>query len=265
MSNTRVNLPIWMRPEPGGRKRRLTRQAIAEAALAIADAEGFEAVSMRRIAQRLGTGTMTLYHYVWTKTELVALMDDALMAEIVLPDRIHPKGWRNALTVIARRTRDVFRRHPWALLSMQGTPPGPNSALHFEQCLAALSRTSFDRRTKLELLGSIDDFVFGHALRAAESGSSMRKEFDPDVVAAIQEWTFKQYASGAFPHTKAFFGVATPEQAIAEVAGFVDDEQRFERGLATLLDGAVKQRRRGARARRAVPAQRKKGKRRRIV
>jgi AcrR family transcriptional regulator len=250
MSTATAKLPIWMRPAPGDRKPRFTREAIAGAALAIADSDGFEAVSMRRIADKLGAGTMTLYHYVRTKSDLVALMDDALMGEILLPEDALPKDWRSALTAIARRTRDVFRRHPWALLSMQGAVPGPNSARHFEQCLAALSRTSLDRRTKLELLALVDDFVFGHALRTAEARSTFQKEPEAEVLAAIRKWASEQYESGAFPHTLAFFGRAPAERIVAEVAGLDDEEGRFERGLATLLDGVVKNRRRPKRTRR---------------
>jgi AcrR family transcriptional regulator len=251
MSIADDKLPIWVRPEPGDRKPRFTREAIAKAALAIADADGFHALSMRRIAERLGAGTMTLYHYVRTKAELVALMDDALMGEIVLPEGALPKDWREALTAIARRTREVFRRHPWALVSMQGALPGPNGARHFEQCLAALSRTSFDRRTKLEVLALVDDFVFGHVLRAAEVQSTVSKEPDAEVLAAIREWVLKQYETGAFPHTLALFGRAPAEKRVREVVGADDEEGRFERGLATLLDGIVQSRPRPARARRA--------------
>src|SRR4029450_4409714 len=106
-------------------------------------------------------------------------MDDALMGKILLPEGALPNDWRAALTAIARRTRDVFRRHPWARLSMRGAPPGPNGARHFEQCLAALSRTSFDRRTKLELLALVDDFVFGHGRRVAAAGSAFQSESAP--------------------------------------------------------------------------------------
>src|SRR3569833_533110 len=126
---------IWLRPPPGQRPGRLTRDKISAAALSIADAEGFEAVSMRRIAARLGVSTMSLYYYVRTKADLVALMDDALMGEILVPEGQLPGGWREAISAIARRTRDVFARHPWALLSMQGAPPGPNAMRHFEQSL----------------------------------------------------------------------------------------------------------------------------------
>jgi len=67
------------------KKSRLSREKIAIAALAIADSEGFSAVSMRRVAQELNVGTMSLYHYIKTKDDLIAVMDDALMSEALLP------------------------------------------------------------------------------------------------------------------------------------------------------------------------------------
>src|ERR1043165_2465523 len=89
--------PIWVHPAPGSRRPKLTREQIATCALAIADAEGFDAVSMRRIAEELGVGTMTLYYYVRTKDDLLALIDDALMAEVVARTVPLPGGWRPAV------------------------------------------------------------------------------------------------------------------------------------------------------------------------
>src|ERR1700749_1700255 len=86
--------PIWVRPAPGQRKPTLSRERIAATALQIADAEGFEAVSMRRIASELGAGTMTLYHYVKTKDELIALVGDTIMGELVIGADELPDGWR---------------------------------------------------------------------------------------------------------------------------------------------------------------------------
>jgi AcrR family transcriptional regulator len=172
--------------------RQLNKAGIAAAALAIADAEGFAAVSMRRIAQELGVGTMSLYYYAKSKAELISAMDDALMAEVLVPTL--PEDWREALTAIALRTRDVFVRHPWALSSMQSAPPGANAMLHMEQCLAALAKTSMTTEEKLTLLALVDDFVFGYALRETAG--------DPvvDIDAAK-----KRLATGAFPElTKAF-------------------------------------------------------------
>ena len=97
--------PIWARAEPGTRKPRYTREQIAAAALAVADSEGIDAVSMRRVAQELGAGTMTLYHYVRTKSDLLDLMDDSIMAEVLVPDDELSSNWREALTAIAKRSQ----------------------------------------------------------------------------------------------------------------------------------------------------------------
>ena len=84
-------------------KVQLTRENIAAAALRIADKDGFEAVSMRRIARELKAGTMSLYYYVKTKEDLMAVMDDALMRESLVPSL--PKGWKRAMLEIAKRPK----------------------------------------------------------------------------------------------------------------------------------------------------------------
>jgi AcrR family transcriptional regulator len=87
-----------------GRPPRFTRERLAQVAFEIADREGFGAVSMRRVAQELGAGTMTLYGYVRTKDELVALMDDHLMGELLVSEDELARPWREALTAVLRRT-----------------------------------------------------------------------------------------------------------------------------------------------------------------
>src|ERR1700677_956238 len=174
-------------------KAQLSRETIATAALAIADAEGFEGVSMRRVAQELEVGTMSLYYYVTTKDDLIAVMDDALMAEALMPSI--PKGWRRAITEIATRTHSVFLRHPWALVSMLSAPPGINAMRHMEQCLEALAGTSMTAQQKLALLATVDDFVFGHALREASADGAIDVEFAK-----------AQMATGDFPRLAEVFG-----------------------------------------------------------
>ena len=173
--------PIWVRPEPGTRRARFSREQIAAAALAIADAEGFEAVSMRRIAAELGAGTMSLYRYISAKDDLVALMDDALMGESLVPDGELPPDWRAALALIARQTRAALLRHPWAVVSLQGRGAagqdgsfGPNGLRHFEQSLAALDSAPLDVVAKMELLTIVDDYVMGSVLRTGEMQSLAR-------------------------------------------------------------------------------------------
>ena len=119
---------VWFRQEPTSRRPAHTRADIARAAVEIADSEGFDAVSMRRVAQRLGAGTMTLYHYVRNKDELITLMSDAVMAEVVVPEGELSDDWRAALTQIANRTRDAFAAHHWIFERMGDGASRPRTA-----------------------------------------------------------------------------------------------------------------------------------------
>jgi AcrR family transcriptional regulator len=233
--------PIWARPEPGTRKARFSREQIAAAALAIADAEGFDAVSMRRIAAELGAGTMSLYRYISAKDDLVALLDDALMGESLIPDGELPADWRAALAAIARQTRVAYLRHPWAVASLQGRAAGsqggsfgPNAMRHFEQSLAALDGAPLGTAAKLDLLAIVDDYVFGNVLRAGELQSASAAA-SPERTAAIMEFAGGMLATGQFPRTAALAG----DPAAAALADPGAQEDRFERGLAMLLDRAL--------------------------
>src|ERR1700754_5304288 len=90
------------------------RAEIVAAAVRIADAEGVDAVSMRRLADELGVATMTPYTHVESKDELIDLMRDAVAAEMLLPEPL-PDDWRTALRTIAHKTQDAFEAHPWSL------------------------------------------------------------------------------------------------------------------------------------------------------
>jgi AcrR family transcriptional regulator len=162
---------IWTRPEPGVRQSRFSREQIAAAALSIADAEGFDAVSMRRIASSLGAGTMSLYRYIQTKDELLDLLDDALLAEALVPGEL-PAGWRDALSLIARQIRRAHLSHPWAVSVLQhsdASRAGPAALRHAEQQAQALDGAPLSAAQKLDLVAIVSDYVTGHLLRAAES------------------------------------------------------------------------------------------------
>jgi len=126
-------------------------------------------------AAGLGAGTMSVYRYIDGKGDLVALMADALAAEVLVPDGELPADWRAALALIAHRTRAAYLRHPWAVHALhgeaaagKGAPMGPNGLRRFEQSLAALASAPFDTAGRLSLLTLTDDYVYGHLLRAAE-------------------------------------------------------------------------------------------------
>src|SRR5262245_567963 len=129
---------IWMRPERGtrGPKPAFSRDDVAAAAVRIADAEGIEAVSMRRIATELGAGTASLYRYVAKKDDVFELMIDAVVGEV--GEAEGAKGWRATLRALAYLWRQTSLRHPWfAILTSARSPLGPNSLGWLERTLAA--------------------------------------------------------------------------------------------------------------------------------
>jgi AcrR family transcriptional regulator len=244
MATADTDGPIWGRPEPGSRRPRFTRQQIGAVALAVADTDGFEAVSMRRVAAELGAATMSLYHYVRNKDDLVALMDDALMAEVLVPDGELPADWRGAVAAVARRTRAVLVRHPWALVALQDAQFGPNAMRHFEQSLAAAAGTGLDPAARMELLALVDAYVFGNALHTAESlKRAAIMQANPQVVRAAMEYGQAQLRTGQFPHIEGLASGVNPEAGPDQAVGPPLDPKsldgQFERGLLAVLDGAA--------------------------
>jgi AcrR family transcriptional regulator len=233
--------PIWTQPEPGSRAPRFRREEIAQAALAIADEEGFAAVSMRRIAERLGAGTMTLYHYLRTKRDLVALMDDAVLGEVLLPEAELPNDWYAGLGALARRTRQVLERHAWALQALRNAGVGPNALRHVDQSLAVLAHTALEPAAKFELIGAVDDYVSGNVLRAAEHHDGRKRKGARIALLATQRFVGKELDSGRYPHLKAAFAGSDSETPWERITDEKHELERFERGLSALLDGAARQ------------------------
>ncbi|HTZ92903.1 MAG TPA: TetR/AcrR family transcriptional regulator C-terminal domain-containing protein [Streptosporangiaceae bacterium] len=230
---------IWTLPAPAGRKPRYTREQIADAALRIADQEGFDAVTMKRIAAELGAGTMTLYYYVRNKTDVVALMQDAILAEALVPGEDLRQSWRDAMAAIARRSRQVLMAHPWSLSSLNEAQFGPNAMRHFEQSLAAAASTGLAAPARLELIAVVDDYVAGNALHAIEALTRAKlAEADPDMVAAAVSYGIAQLESGDFPQLSAIYaeGAGSEEPAGPPMTETALTDQ-FERGLLALLDG----------------------------
>jgi len=129
---------IWERPEPPSRPALtpLSRERIVAAAIALADADGLAAVSLRKVAAELDAGPMRLYGYLSTKEELLDLMVDAVYGEIPPPEA---GDWRVALRSIAHGLRDAVHRHPWFVDLLGGRPSlGPHMLAHMEAALAAL-------------------------------------------------------------------------------------------------------------------------------
>jgi len=162
---------LWGRRERGKRGPRpgLSAEAIVEAAVRIADAEGLEAISMARVAAALKFTTMSLYRYVASKDELLQLMFNAsaLGAESLV---IEGDGWRSRLRAWAIIQREMLDRHPWITqLPMAAPPLSPNS-LHFvERALEVLDGTGLAESQKIRAIGLISSYTLSEARMANDA------------------------------------------------------------------------------------------------
>lgn len=226
MSPTDDELPrvlrvLWQQDPAPRRAGTLTRAAIVAAAIDIADAEGLAGLSMARVAQRLGCGTMSLYRHIANKDELVAFMASAAPGEATNP----PDGadWRAALQHWAFDLWDVYHRHPWILQAVSVGPPlDPGQLAWLDTALAGLSGTALTERDKLTAVVAVLQYVRGAAALAIDA----RGVDEPDYSNLLR----RLVSPDRFP-------------ALAEViaAGVFDaaDEphQVFRSGLDHLLDG----------------------------
>ncbi len=225
-------IDVWTRTEPGARKPRLSRDDIAATTIRIADAEGFDAVSMRRIAVELDAGTMSLYHYVRTKDELLTLVVDAFLGEVVLPvGQQLPHDWRAAITLIARRSRDGLRRHPWILDITDDPNIGPNAMRHFDQSWQALASLDAGFDDKLDLALAVDEYVFGFCLLERNNMAD-----DPGSTEML-DYVRARLAEDEHPALAAMVSEMGLETAWSRIHAHGRDAGRFDRNLARLLAG----------------------------
>lgn len=226
-------LDIWTRPTGPGRKPRFSRDQIAATALHIADTEGVDALSMRRLAADLDAGTMTLYHYVRTKDELLSLVCDAVMGEVALPvEQPMPGDWREALTLLAHRTRSVLLRHPWMLDIADDPPVGPNAVRHFDQSLQAVASLPTDLESRFDVLALVDEYVFGYCLNH-RNNIQLDGGLDDGMIAYVEGLL----ATGSYPALDALADEHGLDGAWTRIESHLRDDRRFERNLARLLDG----------------------------
>jgi AcrR family transcriptional regulator len=138
---------------------------VAEA-IRLADREGLDGLSMRRLARVLGTGAMSLYHYVASREELLDAMIDTVFQEIELPPE--QTDWQSAMRRRAVSARQVLASHPWAIGLMDSrTSPGPAHLRHREAFTACLRRAGFSVVMTTHANWLLDSYVYGFALQEA--------------------------------------------------------------------------------------------------
>ncbi len=222
-------LSVWEMPERGtrGPKPRHDRAVIAAAAVRIADAEGLDGLTMRRVATELGMATMTLYNYLPTKDHLAQLVIDELAAEYAYP-HAPPADKRSAIAELARQAREIARRHPWVARLMQlPYPPGPNGLRYLDYFLGLLDGSGLDTGARLEVIALISGFatMYG-AMQATLARQGVTGAQHADMHARAFA---RAAASGQYPNLAA--ALATPGPARAQ-----DDV--FESSISRLIDAA---------------------------
>ncbi|MFF8836238.1 TetR/AcrR family transcriptional regulator [Streptomyces sp. NPDC015130] len=216
-------------PKPG-----LTLDRIVTTAVGIADGEGLDAVSMRRVASELGVGTMSLYRYVPGKTELLDLMLDRVQGESfddppADPARAH---WRETVTELAQTTLGLYRAHPWLLkVNEARSVLGPSALRGLEHCLTGLKGPhgmGLSDPETISVIITVQSFAAGIArteLQTVEAAKETGVD-DEEFWRTQQPYLERAMASGDYPM-----------MAALAADTFSRDTDHFAFGLARLLDG----------------------------
>lgn len=227
---------LWRTAQPPARgpERGLGVDRIVAAAVDLADADGLAALSMRRIADRLGVGTMSLYTYVPAKAELIDLMLDAVYGEVAGAGA-PGGGWRAALERVARENWDLCHRHPWLPYVAVGRPlAGPNETAKYEYELSAVEGIGL---TDVEM-DAVVRLVLGH-VHASVRAALEKAQLERRTGLSHAQW-WREYA----PMLEQFFepGAFPLAARVAEAVGVTfdaafDPTHTFEFGLQRILDG----------------------------
>ncbi len=214
-----------MGQQEAGRTVTLNRERVLTGAIELADEIGVETLTIRRLADALGSKPMTLYSHVANKDDILDGMIDLVFAEIDPPPTDQP--WRVALRQRCVSARQVLRRHPWAVPLMESrTVPGPHTLGHHDAVLGCLRSAGLPMAVVAHAYAIVDAFVYGFAVQEASlPGGGAGDEFD-DVIGDMTA----QLAVDAFPNLAAF----TAEHVMQPGYDFGDS---FEVGLDLVLDG----------------------------
>ncbi|MGS2640096.1 TetR/AcrR family transcriptional regulator [Streptosporangium sp. G12] len=209
----------------------LSTGRIVRTAIRVADAEGLDALSMRRVAAELGAGTMSPYRYVPGKDTLIELMVEAVFGESAPCDPV-PGDWRAGLELAARREWAMYSRHPWVLrvIATPQPPLGPNVLADVERSMRAVDGLGLDLMTMHRVAIMVSAHVQGWALLLVNEVESERRT----GVTMRQRRALKApmlqeiLESGRFPMLSRLH---------EERGDAIDLDEWFEFGLRRLLDG----------------------------
>jgi AcrR family transcriptional regulator len=233
--------PEMEKPEPATRPRaRLSKERVFRAAVELADREGLESCAMRRLADELGVGVMSLYHYVSSKDELITGMVDIVFGEIELPPA--DVDWQTAMRQRAISTRNTLNRHRWAVGLMESRAmPGPASFRVHNAVLGYLREAGFSIEMTIQAYSVLDAYIYGFALQEKTVPFE-----SAEGAAAVAEAQAREFEAQAEEQELAALAEEFPYLAEV-VAGHVaevgyDFAAAFEYGLDLILEALEKRR-----------------------
>jgi AcrR family transcriptional regulator len=205
-------------------RERLNRDRVLQAAIALADANGIESLTMRKLGLELGVEAMSLYNHVANKTDLLDGMIDAVFGEIGLP----PDGpeWRAVLRARAISVREALARHRWAIGLMESrATPGPATLRHHDAVIGVLRGAGFSVPMAAHAYSLLDSYIYGFALQEPALPFDTGEE-----TAALAQAIMGRFASGEYPHLTEL----TVEHVMQPGYDYGDE---FAYGLDLILDG----------------------------
>jgi AcrR family transcriptional regulator len=203
----------------------LSRERVLRGAVAVADAAGIAALTMRSLARELGVKPMSLYHYVTSKDEILDGIVDLVFSEIELPSA--SGDWRSQMRRRANSARRALRRHPWAIGLLESRAnPGPATLRHHDATLAALRGAGFSVEMTAHAYALLDSYIYGFALQEASL------PFNPETVTEVTEAMMQQFA-GEYP----YLAEMAAEHILQPGYDFGDE---FEIGLSVILDALTR-------------------------
>jgi AcrR family transcriptional regulator len=228
---------LWREPVSPARRgpqRGLNLDAVIEAATAVVDAEGLDALTMRRVAQELTVSPMTLYTYVPGKAELLDVMLDAAYGRMPRTDT-NGRPWRERLAAVAEENRALFEAHPWTTTVSTSRPPlGPGAIAKYEHELTALDGLGLSDVEMDDCLTLLLTFVQANARVAADARTTARLTAmtDEQWWAAAGPLLARVLDPAAYPLATRVGSAAGAAHSSAH-----DPAHAYEFGLRRVLDG----------------------------
>ncbi|MBP2326180.1 AcrR family transcriptional regulator [Kibdelosporangium banguiense] len=229
---------LWRKQNPRpvrNGKQNLSVDRIMLAAIEVADADGLGSLSMRRVAEKLGVGTMSLYTYIPGKGELIDLMLDTVYGETDKPEHAPGTPWRTKLEQVARENWALYHRHPWILQAGVSRPPlGPNVTAKYEYELHAIDGIGL---THIEMDTALN-LVIGHAETAARRDIDASATEKDSGMTDDQWWQANEPLLSKLADYTEFPLASAVGQAVGSTYGTAyDATHNFEFGLQRILDG----------------------------